>query len=78
MEGQENTNMSDQNGSSAGPIIGTIVILAVIVFGAIYFWGEKGEEVMPEAEENAAMEAELNTEAEVEVPTFDDSEVNAS
>lgn len=76
MDGQENTN--GQNGSSAGPIIGTIVILAVIVFGAIYFWGERGEEVMPEAEENAAMEAELNTGLEVEVPAFDDSEANAS
>lgn len=29
--------MPQENGSSAGPIIGAIVILAVIIFGVLYF-----------------------------------------
>lgn len=58
--------------SSAGPIIGAIVILAVIVFGALYFMGERGdnqvlnsqlEEIntQSDSDETASIEADLNS-----------------
>ncbi len=31
-----------QNESSVGPVIATIIILAVIVLGGLYFWGQRG------------------------------------
>ena len=37
----ENPNTPTENGSSIGPIVGTIVILLIIVLGAFYFWGER-------------------------------------
>ena len=37
----ENPNIPTENGSSIGPIVGTIVILLIIVLGAFYFWGER-------------------------------------
>ena len=33
-----------QNKSSVGSIIGTIVIIAVIILGGLYFWGKRVEE----------------------------------
>ena len=33
-----------QNKSSIGSIIGTIVIIAVIILGGLYFWGKRVEE----------------------------------
>jgi len=44
---ENNTNNQQTNpeaGSSLGPIIGAIIILAVIVFGALFFWGERTED----------------------------------
>lgn len=32
-----------QNESSVGPVIATIIILAVIVLGGLYFWGQRGD-----------------------------------
>lgn len=36
--------METQNKSSIGGIIGTIIIIAVIILGGLYFWGKRIEE----------------------------------
>jgi predicted lipid-binding transport protein (Tim44 family) len=38
------TPMQPQNKSGVGSIIGTIVILAIIILGGLYFWGKRVEE----------------------------------
>lgn len=45
----EEQNMNQQSGGqegSAGPVIGTIIILAVIVLGGLYFWGQRSDDGM--------------------------------
>ena len=39
---------------SLGPIIGTIIILAVIVLGGLYFWGQRSDKAPLPAEDNTA------------------------
>ncbi len=34
----------EQNKSSVGSIIGTIIIIALIILGGLYFWGKQVEE----------------------------------
>ncbi len=36
--------MESQNKSSIGSIIGTIIIIAIIILGGLYFWGKRVEE----------------------------------
>ena len=36
--------MEPQKKSEVGPIIGTVVIIAVIILGGLYFWGKRLEE----------------------------------
>jgi FtsZ-interacting cell division protein ZipA len=36
--------MEPQNKSSIGSIIGTIVIIAIIILGGLYFWGKRVED----------------------------------
>ncbi len=80
MDPQNNPNMSmaggmttpQENTSSVGPVIAAIVILAVIIFGALYFMSQKqGDEASQQDEVNAitsqsdsdeasAIEADLN------------------
>ena len=36
--------MEQQNKSSIGSIIGTIIIIAMIVLGGLYFWGKRIED----------------------------------
>ena len=36
----EQNNMNTGEGST-GPIIGTIIILAIVVLGGLYFWGQR-------------------------------------
>jgi uncharacterized protein HemX len=43
------------NEGSAGPVIGIIIILAVIVLGGLYFWGQRTNETAQE-EDNLAAE----------------------
>lgn len=31
----------DNNENSVGPVVGLIIILAVIILGGLYFWGER-------------------------------------
>lgn len=78
-------NMTPETGSSAGPIIGAIVILAVIVFGALYFLGQREDSAIlneelnsirmqSDSDEAAAIEADLNA---TEIENLD-AELNAS
>lgn len=36
--------METQNKSGIGSIIGTIIIIAIIILGGLYFWGKRVEE----------------------------------
>ncbi len=67
-----NVNVASKPESSVGPIIGAIIILAVIVFGFLFFWGERGDnqaldnqinsiEAQGNSDETAAIEADLNS-----------------
>ena len=47
-------NIAPQGDGSVGPVIGTIIILAVIVLGGLYFWGQRSQE-------RAMTEVELET-----------------
>jgi hypothetical protein len=33
----------ENNENSAGPIIGLVIILALIILGGLYFWNERGD-----------------------------------
>jgi len=65
--------MYEQNKSGIGSIIGTVVIIALIILGGLYFWGKRIEEAkfkqdlvtddVPEQTENdelSSIEADLN------------------
>ena len=68
MEGEENQNINVEPASSAGPIIATIIILAVIVLGALYFWSQRD-----------AADGEVNIDATVEtIETQDESDETSS
>jgi hypothetical protein len=50
MEGSDGMNTSPMpetmpgekpKGSSAGPVVGAIIIIVIIVLGGLYFWGKK-------------------------------------
>jgi cytoskeletal protein RodZ len=90
MEEQNNPNAVSGNGS-AGPVIGIVIISAIIVLGAVYFWNERQatEEVLPNenAEEmvesiNSQDESDevSSIEADLEATEIDslDSELNVS
>lgn len=80
MEGENNNAVPTGNGGGAGPIIGIIVILAIVVLGGLYFWKERstmpeGAEEIENVEEVApAPEATSTNEMELELET----EINAS
>lgn len=51
-----------QNKSSIGSIIGTIIIIALIILGGLYFWGKRLEE--SKATQDALMETTQNVAVE--------------
>jgi len=69
---QNNTDMGAEKKGSAGPVIGVIVILAIIILGGLYFWGQNADEavmtdeeinaieVQSEADDTASIEADLD------------------
>lgn len=75
-------NMEDNGGSSAGPIIGAIVILAILILGGLYFWSQRSgndaviEEINTQTNSDAAaaIEADLNA---TDIENLD-AELNAS
>ena len=56
-----------KNESSIGPIIGTIIVIAIIILGGLYFWGKRIDE--------AKLKQDLVT-IEEEVPTPQASDEN--
>lgn len=75
-------NLTEHREGSAGPVIGTIIILAVIVLGGLYFWGQRaGNQVMEEAEvgdvvsgimTQSESDATLDIEADLKATNIDD------
>lgn len=62
--------------SSAGPTIGMIIILAVIVIGGIYFWAQRGE---TPSTAGGTWEETLDASADLEAAgTQDDSDETSS
>jgi hypothetical protein len=49
-------NMNQGAESSVGPMIGIIIILAVIVLGGLYFWGQRANKSGNALDENTAAE----------------------
>lgn len=74
---------NQEHGSSVGAVIGAIVVLALIVFGALYFMKDKGS--VPEADQQlnaqnssdatADIEADLNA-TDVDSVDYDLNEEN--
>jgi hypothetical protein len=54
MDGDQNISRAHEG--SVGPMIGIIIILAVIVLGGLYFWGQRTSEGV--LEDNTAAELE--------------------
>jgi hypothetical protein len=48
-----------QNESSVGPVIATIIILAVIVLGGLYFWGQRSNNA-PASQNTQPTASDLN------------------
>lgn len=77
----------ESRGGSAGPIIGAIIILAIIILGGFYFWSQRADDsdaaingtvesinTQGTSDEAAAIEADLNN---TNIENLD-SELNAS
>ncbi|MEK7176967.1 MAG: hypothetical protein AAB719_01595 [Patescibacteria group bacterium] len=86
MDGENNLNSGEKNGG-AGPIIAVIIILALVILGALYFWGERNDrdellnddaleaiEMQSTSDETDSIEADLDA---TDVDSLD-SEINAS
>lgn len=72
-EGQNNNvsmNMEDNGGSSASPIIGAIVILAILILGGLYFWSQRSG--------NDAMIEEINTQTNSDAAATIEADLNAT
>lgn len=85
MDEQSNMNagVGENGGSSSGPIIGIVVILAIIILGGLYFWSQRADvadqavesiNAQDTSDEAAAIEADLNA---TDVENLD-AELNAS
>jgi hypothetical protein len=68
MEDQANMNSSMPSGKSgsAGPVIGAIVILAVIILGGLYFWGQRSGDDTDRAVDEANMQSDSDEAAAIE------------
>ena len=85
MEGEQNNvnaGTGEGGGGPSGPIIGTIVILAIVILGGLYFWNQRAgnDTVIDEintqngSDEASAIEAELDA---TDIENLD-AELNAS
>lgn len=62
--------------SSVGPVVATIVILAVIVLGGLYFWSQRPSSTTPTNSYSAPSTVETST---TTPPTYDaNANINAS
>lgn len=90
MDRDQNINQGSEG--SVGPMIGVIIILAVIVLGGLYFWGQRvdrsdnalnGDDTVAELEqiESQSSSDEVSSiEADLEATDIDslDAELNAA
>ncbi|MDO8471212.1 MAG: hypothetical protein Q7S49_01230 [bacterium] len=85
MEGEQNNvnaGTGEGGGGLSGPIIGAIVILAIIILGGLYFWNQRAGKGTPidetstesSLDETAAIEADLDA---IDIESLD-AELNAS
>ena len=94
MDPQNQNNMTpgtaevNSSGSSAGPIIGIIVILAIVILGGLYFWSQRSAtedssatdktvetiNIQSSSDNPSSIEADLNT---TDIENLD-AEINAS
>ncbi len=72
----------DDNKSSKGPIVGTIVILIILVLGAWYFWQQKvatmSPEPLPTTQDNSVKESAIKLEGDLNAALGDDVGASAS
>ena len=85
-EEQNNVRASTETDNSAGPIIGVVVILVLILLGGLYFWNQRADTEMStdrtvesitiqnSSDDTASIEADLDA---TDVENVD-SELNAS
>lgn len=90
MEGeQNNVNVGVEegerrnDGGPSGPVIGLIVILAIIILGGLYFWNQRaGNEILEYDDINTQSEADNTTSIEADLDATDienlDAELYAS
>lgn len=91
--GENNTNSGAETNGSAGPVIGLVVILAIIILGGLYFWGQRTDDgealtdettLTDEAVEainlQSAADDTASIEADLDATDIEstDSEINAS
>lgn len=80
-----NVGTVESSGGSTGLIIGAVVILAIIVLGGLYFWGQRANDALlnetvesintqSSSDEAAAIEADLDA---TDIENLD-AELNAS
>jgi len=64
---------------SAGPVIGTIIILAVIVLGGLYFWGQRADSKPAMTEEQVQEQVNMIQEQSTsDAPTDIEADLNAT
>ncbi len=77
----------ERSGTSAGPVIGVIVILAIIILGALYFWSQRADnealmtdEVVESIDLQSDSDAAAAIEADLDATDIEnlDAELNAS
>jgi hypothetical protein len=56
-----------ENKSSIGSILGTIIILAIIILGALYFWGKRIEESRANSQLNGGQANVVETLPPIEI-----------
>ncbi len=67
--GNFQNNGLNENKSSIGSIIGTIIVIAVIILGGLYFWGKRIDE--------AKMRQEQTLTETQDIQESNDSEINS-
>jgi len=80
MGGNPEPNMTTPNNeSSAGPVIGTVIILAVIVLGGLYFWGQRADSEPAMTEEQVQEQVNMIQEQSTSDATADiEADLNAT
>ena len=65
------TPTPEGDGNSAGPIVGSVIVIIIIIIGGLYFWGQrlsqdmKGEDILSEEDALVADLVEVSDSDEV-------------